>query len=462
MREHLLTLFLRQLGNVLAAGRFLHGVTHLLGVFRRQVAHHAAHTACASTALTNTATAGAGERSAAVAAARGLEHHAGRSTATAALLLAAAATHAAHAAAGRHHHGSAGRDRHDMLLAIGFRRGEDLGNLVRLGAERAQQFLHVDVEDDIELLGGVERERVGARRTAQRLDGRLQLLFRKRIERHFRFLALFQVGAIEFADLGDDFHLGKVEDVRDGNAGLDLVAFADVRHLRAGEHEARTILTHRDQSADRREQFHLHQARTFASHFEVALVTLLAQHREFRLRLFLPALDVALELFQPAAGFFERQLVLLRVDRRDQLIALDFEFRAADAIARLQQFHLVLIVADRQIRLRLLDLFVDLVEFELLFFDARLHFRIVELAREILLTRERAKGREASHLHSAEQVRGRQRRRTDGAQFATGKALDDHVTLADLRGRNSGFFLRQALEGDVSRVGSASENREYQ
>ena len=106
------------------------------------------------------------------------------------------------------------------------------------------------------------------------------------------------------------------------------------------------------------------------------------------------------------------------IDLGQQLVALHFEFGAADPVAGAQQFHLVLIVADGQIGLRLLDLLVDLIEFELLFLDARQHFGIVELDDQILLAREGAERRKLRHLHRTEQVRARSGVRTDRAQFA--------------------------------------------
>ena len=69
---------------------------------------------------------------------------------------------------------------------------------------------------------------------------------------------------------------------------------------------------------------------------------------------------------------------------------------AAHRVAGAQQLDLILVVADGEVGLRLLDLLVDLVEFELLFFDARDHFGIVELDDQILLLRERAERRDAA------------------------------------------------------------------
>ena len=44
-----------------------------------------------------------------------------------------------------------------------------------------------------------------------------------------------QIGAIEFADLGDDLQFGQIEHIRNRHTGLHLVAFPDIRDLHARE-----------------------------------------------------------------------------------------------------------------------------------------------------------------------------------------------------------------------------------
>ena len=192
-----------------------------------------------------------------------------------------------------------------------------------------------------------------------------------------------------------------------------LIALAHIGDLHAGKEKSSAVLTDRHQPRDGRQQLDLLQPRTFTRHFKIAFVLAFLHHGEFGQSLLLARLDVAFQLQQAALGFFEVQLVLLLIDRRQQLIALDFEFRAAHGVAGAEQFHLILTASDGQIRFGFGHLLIDLVELELLVFNPREHFGVVELDDQVLLFRKSSQRGHSCDLHSSKQVRSVQRRRAD-------------------------------------------------
>ena len=74
-------------------------------------------------------------------------------------------------------------------------------------------------------------------------------------------------------------------------------------------------------------------------------------------------LDVELQLCEPVTRFFERQDVLLRVDRADQIVGGRVELAAAHVVARGQQRHLVLGGLNGAVGLHLHDLLLGLRQF---------------------------------------------------------------------------------------------------
>ena len=117
--------------------------------------------------------------------------------------------------------------------------------------------------------------------------------------------------------------------------------------------------------------------------------------------LFLTRLDVAFELLETALALVEGERVLLGVDGRQQLIAFHFEIGAPHGIAGAQQFHLILIVANGKVSLTLLHLLVDLIELQLLFFEPRDHFGVIEFDDQVFLAGKRAQRRHFGNLNRA-------------------------------------------------------------
>ena len=166
--------------------------------------------------------------------------------------------------------------------------------------------------------------------------------------------------------------------------------------------------------------------------------------------------------FSRRRGFFQVQQVLLGVDLGEQLVALHFELGAAHRVARLQQVHLVLVVADGQIGLGLLDLLVDLLHFEQRLFERGAALGIVELDDQVLLVRQRAQRRQPRHLHGAEQIGRRQRGRAHRAQLAAGIGADHHVAAPHFGGGHLLLPLRQVLEEAVAAPGGAQHEQHDQ
>ena len=207
-----------------------------------------------------------------------------------------------------------------------------------------------------------------------------------------------QIGAIQLADLRDNFQFGKIEHVGHRHTGLHLIAFANVGHLHAGEEacpagsgewppgRSSATATSPARGAAAREPSPCCALLRFS--LSTAISACACSCRD------LMSLS---SCFSRRLRFFEVQIVLSLIDLRKQFVALHFQFGAAHRVPRSQQFDLVLVVADGQVGLRLLDLLVDLIQFELLLFEARLHFGIVELDDQVLLFRERAqRGQSAS------------------------------------------------------------------
>jgi hypothetical protein len=89
----------------------------------------------------------------------------------------------------------------------------------------------------------IARENVRRSRSAHALDFAAERLVADRVQADIHILAFAQVGAVEFADLGNYFQLGEIEDVGNRNTGLDLVTIADIRYLHTGDEDALAILS---------------------------------------------------------------------------------------------------------------------------------------------------------------------------------------------------------------------------
>ncbi len=88
---------------------------------------------------------------------------------------------------------------------------------------------------------------------------------------------------------------------------------------------------------------------------------MLAQDCQFGLALLQPVLDIRFELLLPSDRFLQGEFVLTGVDRRQELVALDLQFGPAYLEVRLDDFHLVLALADFQFRFGLLEVLLDLL-----------------------------------------------------------------------------------------------------
>ena len=178
-------------------------------------------------------------------------------------------------------------------------------------------------------------------------------------------------------------------------------------------------------------------------HRELRLLALLDQHRHRRLTGRRVPLDVLFELRQPAARLFERQLVLTRLDRAQQLVARDIQLRLPHVEPRRQQIHFVTRDLHRRIGIELLDLELRFEQLRALLDQLVLVIRRIERHHD-LAGRHRASGRlqrdqpELS-AHGRRGQRGRLRR----LQFAGGMNARVDFAAQHARGRDAGVLRPQ-------------------
>ena len=87
----------------------------------------------------------------------------------------------------------------------------------------------------------------------------------------------------------------------------------------------------------------------------------------------------------------------------------------------------VLTLADFEIRLGFLQLFIDAVDFELSVFESGLPLGIVKFHDEVARRGERARGSQLRDLRGRAQVRSGQRERPHGLQFTPQMRLNNKV-----------------------------------
>src|ERR1019366_3455949 len=250
---------------------------------------------------------------------------------------------------------------HDILFGVFHGGGHDAIHFDGLHAEAGKELAHVDGKDYVELLGRIAGEDVGGGRAAEGFDLAVELLVGNGIELQEGILALAKVGAVEFADLGPDFDFGKIEQIGDGHAGLQGIAFADIRHDLAEVEIAGAVLANGNQARDGRERFGVGDALHFTGDVEQALGAVFLEDGELGIGLFLPRLDVGFELPERAFGLFESQQVLLGVDDVEDGILLHVELGVADGVLGFEQLDGVLALGNGGIGLLAFDLLVDLL-----------------------------------------------------------------------------------------------------
>ena len=272
-----------------------------------------------------------------------------------------------------------------------------------------------------------------------------------------------QIRAIEFPHARDDFELGKIQHIRHRHPGLQRIALADIGKLHAWKKETLpAVLANRHQAGHGREQLRLRNAHFLALHVDHALIALLAQHGELRQCLLVAGFDVAFELLQPSLGLFEVQQVFLGINRSQQLVALHFQFRAADAIAGFEQTHLILAVADREVGLGFLDLLVDLVDLELRFLETRAALGVVEFDDQVFVARQRTQRRDLGDLHGAKEIGCGKGSRAHCAQFAARIGADNDITTQHLGGGHLLLALRQLFHYHVGAPGRPQHEQQDQ
>ena len=116
--------------------------------------------------------------------------------------------------------------------------------------------------------------------------------------------------------------------------------------------------------------------------------------------------DVDLQLCEPVTRFFERQDVLLRVDRADQIVCRRVELAAAHVVARGQERHLILGRLNRAVGLDLHDLLLGLGQFRLRLPQRKLLVGRIDLENDFALLDRSAGGHELDQAQRAAGRRG--------------------------------------------------------
>ena len=166
-------------------------------------------------------------------------------------------------------------------------------------------------------------------------------------------------------------------------------------------------------------------------------------HRQRRLVRRRARLDVLLELLQPPLRFLEREHVLLRVDRADELIRRDVELRAPHVVPGRQQVDLILRRLHGAVRFGLDDLLVGLGEVRFRLFEHVLLIRRVELHDDVVFF---DRGSRRPERHDTEQTarrRRHERRAPAGAQIPRCVHRQLQRTPHDFRGRHGRPALGQ-------------------
>ena len=213
-------------------------------------------------------------------------------------------------------------------------------------------------------------------------DPRLERLARQRIDLDDRRLTGHQVRAIALVDLGAHFHPAGLDHVGDRPSRPDLIAGAVLGQDHAPEdHPARRVpvFLQRDDAVERRLDHQAVDDLLRALHRELRLVPLLPHDRQRRVVGRRARLHVFLQLRQPAPRLLEREHVLLRVERADELVARRVELGAPHVEPRGQQRHVVLRALDRGVRLHLDDLLLRLGELRLRLLERVLLIGRIEL-----------------------------------------------------------------------------------
>ena len=319
---------------------------------------------------------------------------------------------------------------------------------------------HVNGDDALEFLGRLSREDIGRRRVPQSLDSPRHRLVRDGVKANDHVLPDLQVRAFRLLDAGEQLHLGKVKQLRYRHARGDLVALADFgERLPEAATAPGPVLQDRDKPGQRRELARVRDPAAVPRHVQLGLLQLLPQHRQFGLALLQPVLDILLELRLAAVGFLERQLVLARVDRRQQFVAPDFQLRPAHLEACLDELDLVLALADFEFRLSLLEVLVDLLHGQEAVLEGRHALGVVEFEDQVAAMGERAGRGELGDLRHRSNVRSRQAERAHRPKLAPQVRLHDEVPALDFREGKPELFLGDLLPGIVAACGKRPDNQ---
>ena len=264
-------------------------------------------------------------------------------------------------------------------------------------------------------------------------------------------MLLAQVGPLGLLHAGQQLHFGQVQQLRNRHARRDLVPFADLgQRLPEAAAPARAVLEDRHQPRERREHARLRDPALVAIHVQLCLVQLLAQHRQFGLALLEPVLDVRLELLLAPPGFLEGEFVLARVNIRQQLVALDLQFRSPHLEIRLDDLDFVLALADLQFGFGLLEVLLNLLHRQQAVFQRCHALGVVQFEDQVATGGEGAHRRQLRDLGLGSDIGRRQGQGAHGPQLAAQVGLHDQVAPLHFGEGEALFVLGQALPHKVA------------
>ena len=182
---------------------------------------------------------------------------------------------------------------------------------------------------------------------------------------YFHGLPGLEIGAIRLSDLRRNLQMRAVNHFRNRTSGIHLIPDVIIRQRHPIHKESArgiAVAVNDHQPIDRRRDPHVLDVQLRVIHRQMRLVMFFLADRQRRIIRSAVRLDVLFQLRQSALGFFEREKVFLRVDRADQFILADLEFRFAHRVLCFQQCRLVFRRLHRGICLGFDDLLIGLLQ----------------------------------------------------------------------------------------------------
>ncbi len=311
------------------------------------------------------------------------------------------------------------------------------------GETRPQLFVRmVQFDGDRGVSSGPREEEI----TATGGDGlyrSVEQFSRHSVDANLDRLADLHIYTVAFIYLCGDLHLVHVDDVRNGAAGVDLVALLILGEGHSTEKDPSCgtfILANNDEPVDRRAHLHVLDVFLRLIHGQLRLVSLLLIDGDGRLPGSGVRVDVLLQLLEGSFCLTQSKLTFLSVDGANQILLADFQFGLPHVKARFQKRGLVLSGLNRGIVLCLHDLLFGLIVVGAGLLEVVLLLAWIEIKHGVARLHLRASLEEMDDLQAAAANRRRdQHCGTRGAQRSGGIYAELHVGLLDGGNRDAAF-----------------------